>query len=452
MAPGLSPGHFLSRRNTPNNGLVRLCAASSVSVRGNERKNGGKPLVLVVVATVHYEAEQPADDAYDQRAEHGRDEAVDVERHAQLVGHPACEPEQQAVDDDADQPEGSNVRQAADGLGNRLQHRVNDAEDERDHDNGRDLAGRGVGLHVNAGDERRGHPDGQRRYHELDQNPHHAIMSANRSGAEQSQYRSETGGPDYRGKPSEADRGRRLATAQCDFCWTRRSSDGSIVRGKPGDTWIGPQGRGRGVAPQRGWGSGDLTMFGWLMPDAAHQALFEGWDRQHYRPRHGRPPLVVRGAYSAANVIGRARERYLGAGEEENLAGAPGRHPQRADLYSLNTPRRSWRPAGRRSVQYVRPRLACRQASLGPCASPSRPHLRTPPGTSCLRCGGRPTRSRYSSPAGPPTTSTRCTMPTPLARVWRAGPRSRRSPRRPGGCGWARSSPAFITAIRRSWP
>jgi len=72
-------------------------------------------------------------------------------------------------------------------------------------------------------------------------------------------------------------------------------------------------------------------MFGWLMPDATHQALFEGWDRQHYRPRHGRPPLVVRGAHSAASVIGRARERYLGAGEEESLAGASGRRPQRAD-------------------------------------------------------------------------------------------------------------------------
>jgi hypothetical protein len=76
-------------------------------------------------------------------------------------------------------------------------------------------------------------------------------------------------------------------------------------------------------------------MFGWLMPDATHQALFEGWDRQNYRPRHGRPPLVVRGAYSAANVIVWARERYLGSSEEESLAGAQGHRPQRADLESL---------------------------------------------------------------------------------------------------------------------
>ena len=99
----------------------------------------------------------------------------------------------------------------------------------------------------------------------------------------------------------------------------------------------GHRGVARRGAPQRAWGSGDFTMFGWLMPDGSHQALFEGWDRQHYRPRHGRPPLVVRGAYTAANVIGRARERYLGVGEEESLAGASGHRPQRADLASLNT-------------------------------------------------------------------------------------------------------------------
>ncbi len=72
-------------------------------------------------------------------------------------------------------------------------------------------------------------------------------------------------------------------------------------------------------------------LFGWLLPDASHQVLFEGWDRQQYRPRHGKPPLVVRGAYSAAVVIGRARERYLGVVEEESRSGATGRQPRSAD-------------------------------------------------------------------------------------------------------------------------
>ena len=76
-------------------------------------------------------------------------------------------------------------------------------------------------------------------------------------------------------------------------------------------------------------------MLGWLLPDVTHQVLFEGWDRQHYRPRHGKPPFMVRSANTAVNVLERARERYLGAGEDESLSGAAstasGRRPQRAD-------------------------------------------------------------------------------------------------------------------------
>jgi hypothetical protein len=73
-------------------------------------------------------------------------------------------------------------------------------------------------------------------------------------------------------------------------------------------------------------------LLGWLLPDASYQVLFEGWDRQQYRPRHGKPPLVVRGAYSAAVAFGRARERYLGTIEDEARSGAPGRQPRSADL------------------------------------------------------------------------------------------------------------------------
>ena len=72
-------------------------------------------------------------------------------------------------------------------------------------------------------------------------------------------------------------------------------------------------------------------LLGWLLPDASHQVLFEGWDRQQYRPRHGKPPLVVRGVYTAAAASGRARERYLGTVEEEARVGATGRQPRSAD-------------------------------------------------------------------------------------------------------------------------
>ena len=67
-------------------------------------------------------------------------------------------------------------------------------------------------------------------------------------------------------------------------------------------------------------------MFGWLLPDDTHhQVLYEGWDRQQYRPRHGKPPIMVRGAYTAATAIGRARVRYLGGAEEEEPRWGGGR-------------------------------------------------------------------------------------------------------------------------------
>ena len=79
-------------------------------------------------------------------------------------------------------------------------------------------------------------------------------------------------------------------------------------------------------------------------------------------------------------------------------------------------------PAASRRPAIVRLRWACsplyrwrlpqgwrRGVLLDSCASPSRPHRSTPPGTPCSRCGGPPTTSRCSSPAGPSTTSTRFT-------------------------------------------
>ena len=104
-----------------------------------------------------------------------------------------------------------------------------------------------------------------------------------------------------------------------------------------GDICIRATGAWAAVVPQ-GMGIGGSAMFGWLLPDDTHhQVLYEGWDRQQYRPRHGKPPIMVRGAYTAATAMGRARVRYLGAAEEESLAGATavphgatGRRPQRA--------------------------------------------------------------------------------------------------------------------------
>ncbi len=62
-------------------------------------------------------------------------------------------------------------------------------------------------------------------------------------------------------------------------------------------------------------------LLGWLLPDASYQVLFEDWGRTAYRPRHGRPPLPVRGIQAAATALDRARQRYLGASEDDSVAG-----------------------------------------------------------------------------------------------------------------------------------
>lgn len=81
------------------------------------------------------------------------------------------------------------------------------------------------------------------------------------------------------------------------------------------------------------WIGGSVIRFGWLLPDASGQGMSEGWNRAAYRPRHGKPPLAVRTACSAATAIGRARERYLGAGTEElELVGADSPGVRRIDM------------------------------------------------------------------------------------------------------------------------
>jgi hypothetical protein len=60
----------------------------------------------------------------------------------------------------------------------------------------------------------------------------------------------------------------------------------------------------------------------WVVPDTRYDVLFDGWRRVPYRPRHGKPPLLVRVVEWAAQALGIVRERYLGAAEEETITGA----------------------------------------------------------------------------------------------------------------------------------
>ena len=66
-------------------------------------------------------------------------------------------------------------------------------------------------------------------------------------------------------------------------------------------------------------------LLGRLLPDASYPILRDGWTRHAYRPRHGKPPLIVRAGLAAVTTAGAARERYLGslglAGDDEGASG-----------------------------------------------------------------------------------------------------------------------------------
>jgi hypothetical protein len=61
----------------------------------------------------------------------------------------------------------------------------------------------------------------------------------------------------------------------------------------------------------------------WLLPESSYAVLHEGWNKAAYRPRHGKPPLVVRVARTVTAAVLVARERYLGAAEEDTMTSSP---------------------------------------------------------------------------------------------------------------------------------
>jgi hypothetical protein len=60
-------------------------------------------------------------------------------------------------------------------------------------------------------------------------------------------------------------------------------------------------------------------LLAWLLPDASHPELFEGWDRPPYLPRHGKPPLPVGMARWAVAAIAAARDRNLSTDGNDGL-------------------------------------------------------------------------------------------------------------------------------------
>lgn len=64
-------------------------------------------------------------------------------------------------------------------------------------------------------------------------------------------------------------------------------------------------------------------LLAWLLPDSGYKELRDGWNRPSYRPRHCRPPLVVRVCQALSAVLVAARDKYLGVGEEDSMTTAP---------------------------------------------------------------------------------------------------------------------------------
>lgn len=64
-------------------------------------------------------------------------------------------------------------------------------------------------------------------------------------------------------------------------------------------------------------------LLAWLLPDSSYKVLRDGWNRPTYRPRHSRPPQLVRAWEALSAFLIDARDKYLGVGEEDAMTTAP---------------------------------------------------------------------------------------------------------------------------------
>lgn len=64
-------------------------------------------------------------------------------------------------------------------------------------------------------------------------------------------------------------------------------------------------------------------LLAWLLPDSSYKVLRDGWNRPTYRPRHCRPPLVVRTWQALSAFLVNACDKYLDIGEEDTMTTAP---------------------------------------------------------------------------------------------------------------------------------
>jgi hypothetical protein len=64
-------------------------------------------------------------------------------------------------------------------------------------------------------------------------------------------------------------------------------------------------------------------LLAWLLPDSSSSLLRDGWSRPVYRPRHCKPPLVVRAWQAMGAMMTEVRVRYLDLGDEDAITTAP---------------------------------------------------------------------------------------------------------------------------------
>ena len=80
-----------------------------------------------------------------------------------------------------------------------------------------------------------------------------------------------------------------------------------------------------------------MSLLAWLLPDVSYDEQRVGWTRRDYQPRHGKPPLAVRGWQAAAGVALAAQRRYRDLPEEENTARAPRTSPEPSLVMANNS-------------------------------------------------------------------------------------------------------------------
>ena len=127
--------------------ITEYAAQRAVPTASRRRRTRGPGLGRsVLLLRAQDDAEDPVDQRDDDRRDHSPPEVLHAQAPAPEAGDPGGEPQQEGVDDQADQPEREDVDREGQDLDDRADDRVHEGEDRGDHQQGDDelqgLAGR----------------------------------------------------------------------------------------------------------------------------------------------------------------------------------------------------------------------------------------------------------------------------------------------------------------------